>query len=61
MTDEQRRQTGWIGVQNGKLFFARTLGTMEDDWKLVRWIESPPCERFIADLKRTGEKLLLLS
>lgn len=30
-----------------------------DDWKLVRWIEAPDPERYVSDLVRLGEKLIL--
>jgi hypothetical protein len=30
------------------------------DWRLVRWIEAPPVEQFLSDLRRLGEGLLLL-
>jgi len=36
------------------------LGATEDDWRLIRWIEAPPREQFIADLRELGEKLLLI-
>jgi hypothetical protein len=29
------------------------------DWELIRWIEAPPVEQFLADLKRLGESLIL--
>lgn len=31
-----------------------------DDWSLVRWIDAPPAEQFVADLHALGEELLLL-
>jgi hypothetical protein len=30
-----------------------------DDWKLVRWIEPPDPERYVSDLVRLGERLIL--
>ncbi|MEA2559178.1 MAG: hypothetical protein QOH06_682 [Acidobacteriota bacterium] len=30
-----------------------------DDWKLVRWIEPPDSERYVSELVRLGEKLIL--
>lgn len=30
-----------------------------DDWKLVRWIEPPDLERYVADLVELGEKLII--
>jgi hypothetical protein len=36
------------------------LAATASDWKLVRWIEAPPAEEFLADLRRLGEELLLL-
>ena len=39
---------------------ARILcSTTERDWSLVRWIEPPEKDKFIADLNRLGETLLL--
>jgi hypothetical protein len=40
---------------------ARALLTVtEDDWALVRWSEAPARDRFLADLREIGERLLLL-
>jgi hypothetical protein len=40
---------------------ARVLLTVtEDDWTLVRWSDAPERDRFIADLREIGERLLLL-
>ena len=36
------------------------LSATSSDWKLVRWIEPPPAEQFLGDLRRLGEELLLL-
>jgi hypothetical protein len=36
------------------------LSTTPEDWSLVRWIDPPPAEEFIADLRALAEKLLLL-
>lgn len=36
------------------------LGATSSDWGLVRWIEAPPIEQFLGDLRRLGEELLLL-
>ena len=36
------------------------LSVTEDDWRLVRWSDSPEPVRFIADLKAIAERLLLL-
>jgi len=30
------------------------------DWDLVRWIQAPEAERFIADLRELGDKLILM-
>lgn len=39
---------------------ARALyGVTEADWAVVRWIDPPPVDMFIADLRRTAEDLLL--
>ncbi|OGR90489.1 MAG: hypothetical protein A2V88_13060 [Elusimicrobia bacterium RBG_16_66_12] len=35
------------------------LNASRADWKLVRWIEAPPVEQFLADLRALGESLLL--
>jgi len=32
----------------------------DDDWGLVRWIDAPDPERFVADLRRLGERLVLV-
>ena len=36
------------------------LSATSSDWDLVRWIEAPPLDRFLEDLRRLGEELLLL-
>lgn len=36
------------------------LGATPSDWELIRWIEAPPAEDFLADVRRLGEELLLL-
>lgn len=36
------------------------LSATSSDWELVRWIEAPPVDQFLADLRRLGEQLLLL-
>jgi len=36
------------------------LRATEDDWRVIRWIEPPPPERFVADLRALGEDLLLI-
>jgi hypothetical protein len=36
------------------------LSATADDWRLVRWTEAPPVERFISDLRALGEQLLLV-
>lgn len=36
------------------------LSATSSDWSLVRWIEAPPVEQFLSDLRRLGEELLLL-
>lgn len=39
---------------------ARRLCTVDrQDWKLVRWIEPPDPEEFVADLRQIGESLIL--
>ncbi|HYD47010.1 MAG TPA: hypothetical protein VEB21_01615, partial [Terriglobales bacterium] len=30
-----------------------------DDWSLVKWIDAPPVNEFLADLQRLGEQLVL--
>lgn len=38
---------------------ARVLLTAtDDDWRLIRWIQAPPVEQFLADLKILGESLI---
>jgi hypothetical protein len=36
------------------------LNASASDWELVRWIEAPPRDGFLEDLRRLGEQLLLL-
>jgi hypothetical protein len=36
------------------------LNATREDWSLVRWIDAPPAEDFVAELHALGEKLLLL-
>ncbi|HEY7215500.1 MAG TPA: nucleotidyl transferase AbiEii/AbiGii toxin family protein [Thermoanaerobaculia bacterium] len=39
---------------------ARLLCTAElSDWQLVRWIEAPDAEQYLADLRQLGEELIL--
>jgi hypothetical protein len=39
---------------------ARLLCTATSaDWEVIRWIEAPPVEQFLADLRRLGESLIL--
>ena len=38
----------------------RLLNTTVDDWRLIRWIDAPAPEAFLADLRRVGEELLQL-
>lgn len=41
---------------------ARVLcSATEADWKAIRWITAPPCDAFLADLRKLGESLILLS
>lgn len=35
------------------------LGARESDWEIIRWIEAPSRESFLADLQRIGESLIL--
>jgi len=35
------------------------LGANRSDWELVQWIEAPEPERYLAELRRVGEELLL--
>jgi len=36
------------------------LQATADDWRLVRWIDAPGAERFVADLCALGERLVLV-
>jgi hypothetical protein len=36
------------------------LTATSEDWQLIRWIQAPPLEDFLAGLRRLGELLLLL-
>jgi hypothetical protein len=39
---------------------ARVLvGVSVDDWRLVRWIDAPDASRYVEDLRRLGEHLVL--
>ena len=38
----------------------RMLTASSADWELIRWIDAPVPERFLADLRRLGEELALL-
>ncbi len=39
---------------------ARVLCSVtEEDWALVRWIEAPPPEQYLADLRALGDELIL--
>jgi len=38
----------------------KLLSATRSDWELVRWIEAPPADQYLADLRRLGEELLLL-
>jgi hypothetical protein len=39
---------------------ARTLcSATPGDWEAIRWIEAPPVDQFIADLRKLGEALIL--
>jgi len=39
---------------------ARVLdSTSYDDWQVIRWIDAPEANKFISDLKRLAEKLIL--
>ncbi len=37
----------------------RLIETTTDDWRLIRWIHTPPAEQFVAELHALGESLLL--
>jgi hypothetical protein len=40
---------------------ARVLSSVTaDDWRLIRWINPPPKENFLADLQRLAESLIIL-
>ena len=36
------------------------LSATREDWEQIRWIEAPPVEQFLSDLRRIGENLLTL-
>ena len=36
------------------------LSATADDWRLVRWVSPPPVDEFLGDLRKLGERLLLL-
>jgi Nucleotidyl transferase AbiEii toxin, Type IV TA system len=35
------------------------LSATKDDWTLIRWIEAPPAEKFLEEVGKLGESLLL--
>ena len=37
----------------------RLCGATQEDWRLVRWIDPPDPERYVAELVELGEKLIL--
>jgi hypothetical protein len=37
----------------------KLIGASATDWSLVKWMEPPPQERFLADLRALGESLIL--
>lgn len=42
------------------LDIARILSSVTvADWELVRWIQAPPPQKFVADLEALGESLIL--
>ena len=39
---------------------ARVLdSTSADDWQVIRWIDAPLVDKYIADLKRLAEQLII--
>jgi hypothetical protein len=39
---------------------ARVLASVShDDWQVIRWIEPPKADRFIADVTKLAEQLIL--
>jgi len=58
-------ENGLVGAQSkaAGLFapdVARVLvQSSVDDWRLVRWIDAPDPERYVEELHRLGESLLL--
>jgi hypothetical protein len=55
----ENAQSKAAGVFPADLARALLTATAED-WQLVRWIQTPPVDQFLADLRRLGERLLLL-
>jgi hypothetical protein len=52
--------SGGTAASRGPADVARRLCiATRDDWKLVRWIEPPDPERYVSELVRLGEKLIL--
>ena len=31
----------------------------QTDWEVIQWIEPPECEKFLEDLKKLGESLII--
>jgi hypothetical protein len=52
----QGKAAGFFPVDLARLL----LGATRADWELVRWVEAPQPEGFLADLRSLGEELLLL-
>jgi len=55
ITDAHSKAAGVFPVDLAR----KLIGVTREDWSLVRWIDAPPPERFIADVRRLGEGLLL--
>jgi len=56
LADAGSKAAGVFPADLARILLSATLA----DWELVRWIEAPTAERFLADLRRLGEDLLLL-
>lgn len=55
ITDAQSKAAGVFPADLARVLCSAT----ETDWQVIDWIEPPPCESFLADLRRLGEGLIL--
>ena len=56
LTNAHSKASGLFAADVARVLLSAT----ENDWKLIRWIDAPRVEVFLADLQRIGEALLLI-